>query len=78
MCLTQQKGTQMDTYLKLLRIDEVAERTTLGKSTIWLKISEAKFPPPIRLSPGIVVWKQSEIEDWIESHVSKSRGADDA
>ena len=68
----------MDTYLKLLRIDEVAERTTLGKSTIWLKISEAKFPPPIRLSPGIVVWKQSEIEDWIESHVSKSSGADDA
>lgn len=70
MCLTQQKGTQMDTYLKLLRISQVSEKTTLAKSTLWLKIAQGQFPRPIKLSPGINVWKDSEVNAWIESHAS--------
>ena len=57
----------MDAYMKLLRIDEVAAKTTLAKSTLWLKISQGKFPKPIKLSPAINVWKDSDINTWIES-----------
>lgn len=57
----------MDAYIKLLRIDEVAAKTTLAKSTLWLKISQGKFPKPIKLSPAINVWKDSDINTWIES-----------
>lgn len=60
----------MDSSSKLLRIDEVSEMTTLAKSTIWLKVSQQVFPPPIRLSPAICVWRESSIEDWIDSHSS--------
>lgn len=60
----------MDTYAKLLRIDEVSAKTTLAKSTVWLKISQGKFPKPIKLSPAINVWKDSEVNAWIESHAS--------
>ena len=61
----------MDTSNKLLRIDEVSKMTTLAKSTIWLKISQQAFPPPIKLSPAICVWRASSIEDWIDSHSTK-------
>lgn len=61
----------MDTGSKLLRIDEVSKITTLAKSTIWLKISRQAFPPPIRLSPAICVWRASTIEEWIDSHSTK-------
>lgn len=61
----------MDSSSKLLRIDEVSEMTTLAKSTIWLKISQQAFPPPIRLSPAICVWRETSIEDWINSHSSQ-------
>jgi prophage regulatory protein len=60
----------MDAYIKLLRIAQVSEKTTLAKSTLWLKIAQGQFPKPIKLSPGINVWKDSEIDAWIESHTS--------
>jgi len=57
----------MDTFIKLLRIAEVSKKTTLAKSTIWLKISQGNFPRPTKLSPAINVWKESDIDAWVES-----------
>ena len=56
----------MNTDVQLLRISDVSKKTTLAKSTLWLKIAQGKFPKPIKLSPAISVWKQSEIDAWIE------------
>jgi prophage regulatory protein len=58
----------MNTTLKLLRIEDVSQKTTLAKSTLWLKISQGVFPKPTKLSPAINVWKESDIDNWIESH----------
>lgn len=65
----------MDSYLKLLRIDEVSAKTTLAKSTLWLKISQGKFPKPIKLSPAVNVWKDSDINAWIESRAGLDKEA---
>ena len=62
----------MDAFSKLLRLDEVSEITTLAKSTIWLKISQNKFPKPIRISPSINVWRLSSLNAWLESHEEES------
>lgn len=51
---------------KLLRIKSVSEKTEIGKSTIWLWVSQGKFPKPIKLSPRITVWKESILDEWIE------------
>ena len=67
----------MDTNVKLLRIADASERTTLAKSTIWLKISQGLFPKPIKLSPGINVWRESDIDAWIESHVKQVGGCNE-
>lgn len=62
----------MESNYKLLRINDVSELTTLAKSTIWLKISQGKFPKPVKLSPSISVWKESTIIEWIENLFSTS------
>lgn len=61
----------MDANIKLLRIADVSSKTTLAKSTIWLKMAEGSFPKPTKLSPAINVWKESDIDEWIENKFSQ-------
>ena len=61
----------MDANIKLLRIADVSFKTTLAKSTIWLKMAEGSFPKPTKLSPAINVWKESDIDEWIENKFSQ-------
>ena len=61
----------MDANVKLLRIADVSIKTTLAKSTIWLKMAEGSFPKPAKLSPAINVWKESDIDEWIENKFSQ-------
>jgi predicted DNA-binding transcriptional regulator AlpA len=61
------KGTQMDSVIQLLRIAQVSKKTTLAKSTLWLKIARGEFVAPTRIG-GICVWKESDVDAWIESH----------
>jgi len=58
---------------KLLRITDVSNKTTLAKSTIWLKMSQGKFPKPTKLSQSINVWRESDIDAWIEEHFQASK-----
>ncbi len=52
---------------QLLRIEEVCELTTLGKSTINLWVAQGKFPKPIHLSQTIKVWQLYDVLNWINS-----------
>jgi len=61
----------MESTIKLLRISDVANKTTLAKSTIWLKMAQGEFPKPTKISPAINVWKESDIDAWIEGKFSK-------
>jgi len=61
----------MDANVKLLRIADVSIKTTLAKSTIWLKMAEGRFPKPTKLSPAINVWRESDIDEWIENKFSQ-------
>ena len=48
-----------------LRIKEVVKKTGIAKSTIWLWVSENKFPKPIKLSPRITVWEEDKVNYWM-------------
>jgi len=61
----------MDSINRLLRIADVSKKTTLAKSTIWLKISQGKFPKPIKLGDSINVWMEPDIDSWITSFIPK-------
>jgi predicted DNA-binding transcriptional regulator AlpA len=57
----------MAKFVQLLRIAAVSKKTTLAESTLWWKISRDEFIAPTRIG-GICVWKESDVDDWIESH----------
>lgn len=52
--------------MKFLRISDVAEKTALSESTIWLWVSEGKFPKPIKLSPKITIWEEAKVDEWMQ------------
>ena len=51
----------------LLRKPAVMNRTGLANSTLYYLISRGVFPSPVKLGARSVAWKQSEIEQWINS-----------
>ena len=57
----------------ILRLPEVKARTGLSRSTIYLRIAEGKFPPPINLGERSVGWVEAEIDAWIAKRIEISR-----
>lgn len=47
------------------RIKAVCMMTGLSKSTIYAWVKAGKFPAPIKLSPTMTAWRNSDILDWI-------------
>jgi len=59
---------------KLLRLPQVRATTGLSKSTIYARIAEGTFPKQIPIGPRLVVWVESDIQNWITEQVSAARG----
>lgn len=57
----------------ILRLRAVKERTGLSRSTIYLRISEGRFPMPVSLGGRAVGWIEAEIQDWLEDRIQESR-----
>ena len=58
---------------KLLRLPQVKESTGLSKSSIYARIAEGTFPKQISIGPRLVVWVESDIQNWIAELVSAAR-----
>ena len=59
----------------ILRLPSVKARTGLSRSTIYLRISEDRFPKPISLGGRAVGWIEEEITEWLEEQIKNSRSA---
>jgi prophage regulatory protein len=59
---------------KLIRLPQVKASTGLSKSSIYARIAEGTFPKQIPLGPRLVVWVESDIQNWIEEQVFAARG----
>ena len=60
----------------ILRLPAVKDRTGLSRSTIYLRISQGKFPKPVSLGGRAVGWVEVEIEDWLNQQITTSRQAE--
>ncbi|MBC2669521.1 AlpA family phage regulatory protein [Novosphingobium piscinae] len=58
---------------RLLRLPEVISRVGLGRSAIYQRMSEGRFPKSRSLGPKCAVWVESEIDDCIRSVASSNR-----
>lgn len=52
---------------RLLRLREVMRKTGMGSSTIYRKMASGEFPQPVRISPAMVRWRESDVDLWIAS-----------
>jgi prophage regulatory protein len=57
----------------ILRLPTVKARTGLSRSTIYLRISEGRFPRPVSLGSRAIGWIESEINTWLSERVAASR-----
>ena len=53
--------TALDRYLKEA---EVLSATSLSHATLWREVKAKRFPAQVRISPGRVGWRASEIATW--------------
>lgn len=57
----------------LLRLPKVEAVTGYKRSTIYRLIKENRFPAPISIGPRATAWIESEVAQWIEQRIAKSR-----
>ena len=59
--------------MRLIKLKEVIQKTSLGHSSIYKFIAEGSFPKQVSLGAKSVAWLESEIDEWIEEKV-RGRG----
>ncbi len=57
----------------ILRLPAVKAHTGLSRSTIYLRISEGRFPKAISLGGRAVGWIEAEVNDWLNQQIKASR-----
>jgi prophage regulatory protein len=58
---------------KILRLPVVLDRTGLSRSTVYLRVTEGRFPRPVSLGARAVGWIETEVEEWIALQIEASR-----
>ena len=57
----------MSTIDRMLRREEVQERTGLSRSAIYRLMREGGFPLPHRVGRRAVRWRESDLQTWLAS-----------
>nr|VFJ59750.1 MAG: transcriptional regulator, AlpA family [Candidatus Kentron sp. FW] len=57
----------------ILRLPAVKAHTGLSRSSIYLRISEGRFPAPVSLGGRAVGWIEAEVDDWLNRQIEESR-----
>ena len=60
---------------KTYRVKDLAEMLSMGESTIWKLASDenSDFPRPIKITPRLTVWKDEDIQSWLDSKNAKEK-----
>lgn len=50
-----------------LTLQDLAQIHPVSSTTRWRMIKRGEFPEPVRISPGRVAWKETDIRAWLEA-----------
>ena len=67
--LNRSKEVPLDKQLEerqIIRREEVSRMTSLPRATLYQKVKERSFPPPIRLGARSVGWCLKDIDKWLQ------------
>lgn len=54
----------------LLRLPDILSLIPVGKSTWWAGVKSGRYPKPIKLGPGITVWRSADVRALIDNGVA--------
>jgi len=57
--------------MRLIKLKEVIEKTSLGRSTIYEFMTKGRFPKQVSLGAKSVAWLESEVDDWIMDRIGE-------
>lgn len=57
--------------MRLIKLKEVIEKTSLGRSTIYEFMTKGTFPKQVSLGAKSVAWVESEVDDWIMERIGE-------
>ena len=60
--------------MRILKIDDVLDRTGLARRTLYQEISEGRFPRAVQLTTRRVGWPEADIEAWLQERISERDG----
>ncbi|MCY4371887.1 MAG: AlpA family phage regulatory protein [bacterium] len=64
------RTTEPEPHIRILRQADVTQLTGLSRTTIWRRVRDGSFPPPIRLGPPTTRakgWRQTDLQDWFDN-----------
>lgn len=59
---------------RILPIEQVLDRTSLSRRTLYTEISEGRFPKPVQMTTRRVGWPESDVETYIASKIAARDG----
>ena len=57
--------------MRLIKLKEVIDKTSLGRSTIYEFMTKGTFPKQVSLGAKSVAWLESEVDDWIMERIGE-------
>ena len=63
-------STQDDGFI---RQREILKRVPFSAATLWRMVTRGDFPKPVKLTPGVTAWRNSEFEDWITTRTTRTK-----
>jgi prophage regulatory protein len=60
--------------MKIINLQRVTDKTTLGRSTLYAYMKAGRFPASILLGDRHVGWIEEEVDRWVEGRIKESRG----
>ena len=61
---------------KFISIDEVLEKTTFGRSSLYAKVSKGLFPQPVKVGSRKIAWPQYEVDQMMDFYLSTTNEED--
>lgn len=59
---------------RLLKRPEVLQRVPISSSTLYEMVASGEFPKPIKIGKQAVAWRESDVEQWIQSRIDQRDG----
>jgi len=59
--------------MRILKLNDVKQKTGLGRSSIYKCMAENRFPKQLKLGLRGVGWLESDVEQWIADKVQAAR-----